>query len=118
MTIHYITKPTKPEPLSIETALLRAKTETERKLIQSIADAEVAKAKKHREWIAGCRQTIKAKRAAIVVTGSALRNAQADHDQNIEDMLNAYVCLVEALDGSNEFKNDFGHEVPKGGKTK
>ena len=91
-------------------------------LSESIAAVEARKAdaarwaesEKHKAWIAGCRKAIADGRVRMRETRAAMAAARAEHDRAIDDTLNAYVCLVEALDGSNGFKNEFGHEVPKG----
>ena len=118
MTLHYLTKSEKPEPLSITEALERsiaqAKAKQSAEAARAVDEKRWAESEKHKAWIAGCRKAIADGRIKMRETRAAMAAARAEHDRAIDDTLNAYVCLVEALDGSNEFKNEFGHQVPKG----
>ena len=96
MTLHYLTKPTKPEPLDIETALERSIAQVKAKQA-----AEAARAVDEKRWCREVAQSVRDERANVAKKRAALAEASKGDFKNVAALFvvqHAYGDLVEALD--------------------
>lgn len=100
MTIHYLTKPTRGEPLSIETALER---DLKRSIVavNAVKAAEAAKEADRARWLREIVTLIRVERARVEVARAALAEASKGDFKNVAAIFvtqQAMGDLIEAQD--------------------
>ena len=96
MTIHYITKPTKPEPLSIETALERSNARAKARLA-----TEAARTADERRWLREIVTLIRVERSRVEVARAVLAEASKGDFKSVAAIFvtqQAMGDLIEAQD--------------------